>query len=132
MAVYPKTKRIERPMFVVTDYAHSKNGILRYRVKDVNHKSKTAGKVGYITANRHFVTKVYYGSLPSSKRITVIATKGVNAYRNKNLTKRVTHYKKGRHLQVKKIVTHNLTTRYQLTNGNYVTGNKKLIIQDND
>lgn len=132
LAVYPKTKRIERPMFVVTDYAHSKNGILRYRVKDVNHKSKTAGKVGYITANRHFVTKVYYGSLPSSKRITVIATKGVNAYRNKNLTKRVTHYKKGRHLQVKKIVTHNLTTRYQLTNGNYVTGNKKLIIQDND
>ncbi|WP_404819111.1 DUF5776 domain-containing protein [Lentilactobacillus parakefiri] len=29
------------------------------------------------------------------------------------------------------MVKHNLTTRYQLTNGYYVTANKKLIIQGN-
>lgn len=118
-------------MFVVTDYARSKGGALRYKVRDVNHGSKTAGKVGYITANRKFVVPVYYKSVPKNKKITVISKRGVHAYRNANLTKYVKHYKKGVRLTVKKIVKHNLTTRYQLTNGNYVTANKKLVIQGN-
>lgn len=45
---YPKTKRVNRPMFVVTDYARSNGGALRYKVRDVNHKSKTAGKTGIL------------------------------------------------------------------------------------
>ncbi|WP_050806227.1 DUF5776 domain-containing protein [Lentilactobacillus kisonensis] len=131
IANYRKVKRINRPMFVVTDYARSKAGVLRYKVRDVNHKSKTAGKVGYITANRKFVVTAYYASMPKNKRITVIAKKGVNAYRQANLTKKVTHYKAGTRLKVKKLVKHNLTTRYQLTNGQFVTANKKLVIQGN-
>lgn len=115
----------------MTDYARSKAGVLRYKVRDVNHKSKTAGKVGYITANRKFVVTAYYASMPKNKRITVIAKKGVNAYRQANLTKKVTHYKAGTRLKVKKLVKHNLTTRYQLTNGQFVTANKKLVIQGN-
>lgn len=131
IATYPKGKRVNRPMFVVTDYARSKGGTLRYKVRDVNHHSKTAGKVGYITANNKYVVPVYYASMPKNKKVTIISKKGVNAYRNVNLTKKVKHYKKGAHLKVKKIVKHNLTSRYVLSNGDYMTGNKKLVIQGN-
>ncbi|KRK87027.1 DUF5776 domain-containing protein [Lentilactobacillus sunkii] len=128
IAKYPKAKRVNRPMFVVTDYARSNGGALRYKVKDVNHHSKTAGKVGYITANRKSVEKVYYASMPKNKKMTVISKKGVNVYKNANLTKKVKNYKTGSHLKVKKIVKHNLTTRYELSNGYYMTANKKLVI----
>lgn len=129
IATYPKQKRINRPMFVVTGYARSNDVTLRYKVRDVNHHSKTAGKRGYITANRKYVVRVYYQSVPKKKMITVINPKGVHAYKNKNLTKQIKHFKKGSHLRVKKIVKWNLTTRYQLTDGTYVTANKKLVIQ---
>ena len=129
IATYPKQKRIDRPMFVVTGYVRSNGGALRYKVRDVNHHSKTAGKRGYITANRKYVTRVYYQTVPKKKLITVINPKGVHAYKNKNLTKQIKHFKKGSHLRVKKIVKWNLTTRYQLTDGTYVTANKKLVIQ---
>lgn len=129
LAKYPKVKRVNRPMFVVTDYARSTNGALRYKVRDVNHGSKTAGKVGYITANSKFVVPVYYQSVPKSQKLTIINKRGVNAYRNVNLTQKVKHYRKGTHLTVKKIVKYRLTTRYQLSNGDYVTANKKLVIQ---
>ncbi|MEE8825443.1 hypothetical protein LASUN_02810 [Lentilactobacillus sunkii] len=128
IAKYPKVKRVNRPMFVVTDYARSNGGALRYKVKDVNHHSKTAGKVGYITASRKSVEEVYYASMPKNKKVTVISKKGVNVYQNANLTKKVKNYKTGSHLKVKKIVKHNLTTRYELSNGYYITANKKLVI----
>lgn len=126
---YPKAKRVNRPMFVVTDYARSTNGVLHYKVRDVNHGSKTAGKVGYITADSKFVVPVYYQSMPKNKKIIIINKKGVNAYKDANLTKRVKNYKKGTRLTVKKIVKHNLASRYQLSNGDYMTANKKLIVQ---
>lgn len=131
LAKYPKTKRVNRPMFVVTDYARSKAGVLRYKVRDVNHGSKTAGKVGYITASQKFVVPVYYQTVPKTKKLTVLSRQGVNAYRNVNLTKPVKHFKKGARLMVKKLDKHNLTTRYQLSNGSYVTANKKLVIEGN-
>lgn len=129
MAYYPKVKRVNRHMFVVLGYDRSNGGALRYKVRDVNHGKKTAGKVGYITANRKYVVNVYYKGMPKSNKITVISKKGVHSYTNKNLTGRTGTYKKGTHLRVKDIVKHNLTTRYQLTNGDYVTANKKLVIQ---
>ncbi|EHO52912.1 bacterial group 3 Ig-like protein [Lentilactobacillus kisonensis F0435] len=128
---YPKAKRVNRPMFVVTGYARSNSGTLRYKVRDVNHGKKTANKVGYITASRKYVVNVYYKTMPKNKKITVINKKGVNTYKNANLTKKVKNYKKGTHLRVKKIVKHHLTTRYQLSNGTYLTANKKLVIQGN-
>ncbi|GHP13749.1 hypothetical protein YK48G_11740 [Lentilactobacillus fungorum] len=127
-AVYPKQNRTRRPMFVVTDYAKSTNGTLRYKVRDINYGTKTAGKVGYITANAQYVVKAYNTVLPKSKRVMVISNKGVNAYRNVSLTKKAKHYKKGAILKVKKISQHNQTTRYELTNGYFITANKKLII----
>jgi hypothetical protein len=131
LAWYPKQKRINRPMFVVTVYARSANGTLRYKVRDVNHGAKTAGKIGYITTNKKYVVPVYYASLPKNNKITVIAKKGVNAYKAKSLTGKLKHYKTGTRLTIKKLVKHNLTTRYQLTNGSFVTANKKLIIAGN-
>ena len=62
----------------------------------------------------------------------MIAKKGGNAYRTASLTGKSNHYKKGARLHVKRLVKHNLTTRYQLTNGHYVTANKKFVIQGND
>ncbi|MCV3739929.1 DUF5776 domain-containing protein [Lentilactobacillus hilgardii] len=131
IAWYPKQKRINRPMFVVTGYKRTSNGTLRYKVRDVNHGRKTAGKKGYITASRKYVVSVYYASVPKSKKITVIAKKGINTYKSANLTGKAKHYKKGVRLTVKRLVKHNLTTRYQLSNGKYVTANKKLIIAGN-
>jgi hypothetical protein len=128
IAWYPKQKRINRPMFVVTGYARSANGTLRYQVRDVNHGHKTAGKTGYVTASRKYVIPVYYASLPKSKKITVISKKGIYAYKSVKLTGKSKHYKKGIRLTVKKLVKHNLTTRYQLSNGWYATTNKKLVI----
>lgn len=128
---YPKQKRISRPMFIVTGYARSANGALRYKVRDVNHTRRTFGKVGYVTANDSYVKPAYYQTLPKSRRVTVIATKGVNAYRTRNLTGKVSHYKRGRQLQVKKLVKSGLTTRYQLATGRYISGNKLLVIHQN-
>ncbi|NLR10483.1 MULTISPECIES: DUF5776 domain-containing protein [Lactobacillaceae] len=122
---YAKKSRINRPMFVVTGYAKSKNGAARYHVKDVNHHSKTAGKTGYVTANAKYTSRVYYAT--KQKTITVINPKGVNAYSKKNLTHKKAHYRQGQVLKVKKIVNQNLTTRFVLSNGRYVTANKLLV-----
>ncbi|MBT9671370.1 hypothetical protein GPK34_04885 [Secundilactobacillus kimchicus] len=123
---YVKKPRINRPMFVVIGYAYSKDGRLRYKVRDVNHLSSTAGKVGYITANTDYVVPVYYQSTPA--KITVINPTGVNAYRNVNLTGKNKNYKQGTVLTVKRIVHHNLTTRFVLSDGSYITANRKLVI----
>jgi surface protein len=122
---YTKKPRIYRPMFVVTGYSRDSNGRLRYQVRDVNHTSKTDGKTGYITASQAYVRPVYYATKHAT--VTVINPRGVVAYRKANLTKRVKNYRQGTVLHVKGIVTHNLTTRYVLTNGDYITANRKLV-----
>ncbi|WP_057877506.1 DUF5776 domain-containing protein [Levilactobacillus paucivorans] len=123
---YRKQKRTNRPMFVVTGNAKSKQGYRRYKVRDVNHHSKTAGKTGYITAKSAYVSSVYYAK--KQNKVKVLNAKGVNAYKQKSLKGKVRHYKKGQTLKVKKIVSYKKTTRFQLTNGKYVTANKKLVI----
>lgn len=107
-AGYSRKPRVYRPMFVVTGYSHSKNGRLRYQVRDVNHLTKNKGKKGYITAQWAYVRPVYYQS--SHKTLTVINPRGVNAYTNVNLTGKVRNYKQGTVLHVTKFVKHNLTT----------------------
>ncbi|EEI71772.1 BspA family leucine-rich repeat surface protein [Lentilactobacillus hilgardii] len=124
-AWYTKKPRVYRPMFVVTGYKRAANGALRYRVRDVNHTSKTNGKTGYITASQKYVRPVYYATKHST--VTVINPRGVNAYRKANLTKKARSYRQGTVLHVKRIVSHNLTTRYVLTNGDYITANRKLV-----
>ncbi|MFD1454571.1 DUF5776 domain-containing protein [Levilactobacillus lanxiensis] len=124
-AWYAKQPRIYRPMFEVTGYAQSTKGTPRYLVKDVNHESKTYGKTGYVTTKSAFVQSVYYQQKLS--KITVIAPNGVNAYKNKDLSRQTKHYRQGQTLAVVRKVIHNLTTRYVLKDGHYITANRKLV-----
>jgi len=124
-AWYTKQPRIYRPMFEVVGYAQSTKGTPRYLVKDVNHESKTYGKTGYVTTKSAFVQSAYYQQKPA--KITIIAPGGVNAYKSKNLSRRTKHYRQGQTLTVVQKVTHNLTTRYVLKDGRYITANRKLV-----
>lgn len=121
-AHYAPKSRINRPMFKVVGFATSKNGVKRYRVKDLNGRRVT----GYITTRTDYVAPVYYAG--KQRQLTVINPKGLNGYAKKNLTGKRAHYRQGQVLRVKRIVNHNLTTRFILGNGQYVSGNKKLVI----
>jgi len=122
MTHYAKKSRINRPMFKVIDFAASRNGLKRYRVKDLNGK----GTTGYITARSTYVKSVYYVNKP--KQLTVINPRGLNGYAQKNLSGKRAHYKQGQVLRIKRVVTHNLTTRFVLSNSAYISANKKLVI----
>ncbi|MCY9806017.1 DUF5776 domain-containing protein [Lentilactobacillus senioris] len=122
---YAKKGRMNRPMFVVIGYARSNRGLVRYKVRDVNRNSKTFGQTGYITTKTSRVVPVYYRAQP--KYVMVINASGVNAYCQKNLTGKVANYRQGTQLRVVELVEHNLTTRFKLSNGKYITANKKLV-----
>lgn len=126
IAKYPKAKRTQRPIFVVTGQTYSSAGRLRYAVRDVNHGSATYGKTGYITAKTSFVTAAYYQKAVG--QVKVINAKGINTYRNQNLTQKVTHVARGKVLKVTGITHYRRTTRLQLANGQYITGNKTLVM----
>ncbi len=120
VATYPKTKRTNRPMFKVIGYARSKSGLLRYQVKDA------AGKTGYITAKSAFVAPVYYQK--SVKRIKVLNKQGINRYQDLKLSKAEKHVRVGQTLKVVGLKHYHLTTRFELSNGQFVSANKKLVI----
>ncbi|WP_157054349.1 DUF5776 domain-containing protein [Levilactobacillus paucivorans] len=123
---YAKQIRTKRPQFIVIGYARNKAGILRYKVRDINRKSKTFKQRGYITTDVADVSNNYY--LKNPKTVLVIGTKGVNAYTHINLTgKARRHFKHGSILKVKALKTYHLTTRLVLNNGQYVTANKTLV-----
>lgn len=121
---YSKQSRTNRPQFTVTGYARSKNGILRYRVRDVHNAKLT----GYITANSAYVTNTYYQSNP--KTIKVLSRHGINAYGQVNLKgKALKHYARGTSLKVKAVKSYHLTNRFVLPNGHYISANKTLVIK---
>ncbi|MGX6428069.1 DUF5776 domain-containing protein [Levilactobacillus yonginensis] len=125
---YTKESRTKRPQFVVTGYAQSKNGTLRYKVRDVNHTKATDKLRGYITANNAYVESTYYQSTP--KRIKVLSRHGLNAYKTASLTgKSQRHYTRGTVLKVKAVKSYHLTNRFVLPNGHYVSANKVLVIK---
>ncbi|WP_261810610.1 DUF5776 domain-containing protein [Levilactobacillus humaensis] len=125
---YTKQTRTKRPQFVVIGYARNKAGILRYKVRDVNRRSKTFKQRGYITTNATDVSNTYY--LKNPRTVRVIGAKGVNAYTHINLSgKDRRHFKHGSILKVKALKTYHLTTRLLLNNGQYVTANKTLVLR---
>jgi len=127
---YPKQARVNRPEFVIKGFAHSKSGQLRYKVQQYNPYTGKyiAGTTGYITASNKYIVKVYYQGLPNSKQIKVINKTGVKAYKTLTLKNEVKHYNKNTILKVTGIKHHKYTTRYRLTNGTYITTNKKFVI----
>ncbi|MFC6288716.1 MucBP domain-containing protein [Levilactobacillus angrenensis] len=122
---YLQKPRTKWPMFIVTSESISNQGHLRYHVRDVNHGSKTFGKTGYITAKAQYVVSTYYERVPQT--VKVLRTSGLNSYRQAGLKKRVHHSRSKQVLKVKKLVHYHRTTRFQLTNGQYVSANKKLV-----
>lgn len=121
---YSKQSRTNRPQFTVTGYARSKNGVLRYRVRDVHNTKLT----GYITANSAYVTNTYYHSNP--KTIRVLSRHGINAYGQVGLKgKALKHYARGTSLKIKAVKSYHLTNRFVLPNGHYISANKTLVIK---
>lgn len=124
---YGRQSRTKRPMFVVTGLARSKAGHLRYRVRDVNHHSRTAGMSGYLTTRSPWVTSVYYQQMMGSVR--VLNPQGINVYRRRSLRGKRVHIRRGRLIKVSRIVSYHRAMRFELRQGGYVTANKKLVIR---
>lgn len=109
---YAKTSRSQAPVLTVLGltFAH---GQWWYHVKG-----------GYILTSA--VTNLYYQH--ATKRLK--ALHGLYEYTGKHLKRaqRRTHIKKGQTLKVKRLVKVGNITRYQLTNGRYITANKQFIM----
>ena len=116
---FAKAKRTNRPVFKVI----AKQGQV-YKV--ISYNKGTYKKVGYV--NKANLANLYYSSGNyHSNGVYVIDQKGINSYSKLNLKSKVKHYKFGNKLIVNKLVKKGLVYRFQLTNGNYITANKKLI-----
>lgn len=118
---YKKRARINRPMFLVISQQMNKQGHAIYRVKDMN-----SGKTGYTLSGSKYFAHAYYSAKVT--RIKVINPKGINEYGKVNLTSKKRHVKKNASLSVRKVVNYGRSNRMQLTNGRYITANKKLIL----
>ena len=116
---FAKAKRTNRPVFKVI----GKQG-QAYKV--ISYNKGTYKKVGYV--NKASLTNLYYNSSNyRSNGVYVIDQKGINSYSKLNLKSKVKQYKFGDKLIVNKLIKKGLAYRFQLTNGNYITANKKLI-----
>lgn len=118
LKTYRKVARHKAKTFKVLGVAYSQNGVKRYKV---------AG--GYVMAHKDYVANAHYQSVPKSKRVKVISTKGVYKYKDAKLTKRATtsHVKRAKMLKVAKLVKQGNLTRYQLSDGSYISTNKTLV-----
>ncbi|KRL98287.1 DUF5776 domain-containing protein [Levilactobacillus hammesii] len=125
LAWFAKKPQMKQPTFTVIGTDTSTAGHARYHVRDTNPASSTDGQTGYITANAAYVTHTYYQSAPPV--VTVINPGGVKGYGTAALTQPQTAYRQGAQLTVRKVVTHNQTTRFLLNNGHYVSANKHFV-----
>ncbi|MFC6261819.1 phosphodiester glycosidase family protein [Levilactobacillus fujinensis] len=124
LIAYRQQAQMHQPQFKVLGMAKSKAGHLRYHVRDMNKKSKSYGKTGYITASSKYVQSAEYTK--AVKLVTVINAKGLNAYSNGKLAgKTKHHYHQGQVLNVKRIVRQNGKYRFQLANKQYISANKQ-------
>lgn len=108
--------RTTAPTFTVIGKAKSNNGVTRYKLSNGN----------YITASSKYVGPLYWQG--NHSKLYVINKHGLYEYRDANLSKKsqVKHLKLGQLVKTQKLVKHGSTTRFQLTNGHYISGNKKL------
>ncbi|GAD16946.1 DUF5776 domain-containing protein [Lentilactobacillus otakiensis] len=118
---YKKQHRTNRPMFLVLRQVTSKQGHAVYRVKDMK-----SGKTGYMLSARKYLTGAYYSAKVT--RVKVINPKGINESNYLDLTNKKQHVKKNKSLSVQKVVGYGHTTRLLLTNGRYISANKKLVM----
>lgn len=115
MKHYKDKNRVYAPIFTVVGEAKSSAGRLRYKLSNGH----------YITANEVNVNNLYWQS--NYKKLYVIHPLGTYEYKTATFSKknRVKLHHQNEQLVVKKVIKHGLTTRYQLANGNYISGNKQ-------
>ncbi|MGF2384877.1 DUF5776 domain-containing protein [Lentilactobacillus otakiensis] len=118
---YKKQHRTNRPMFLVLRQTTNKQGHAVYRVKDMK-----SGKTGYMLSAHKYLTNAYYSAKVT--RVKVINPKGINESNYLDLTNKKQHIKKNKSLAVREVVGYGHTTRLLLTNGSYISANKKLVI----
>ncbi len=113
---YVAKKRVYAPIFTVQKVVKNQNGRTRYQLTNGN----------YITANQENVNYLYWQG-KYYQQLHVIHPYGTYEYKSKTFAKknRVKLHHQGETLKVKRVVQNGLTTRYQLTNGNYISGNKQ-------
>lgn len=120
---FRKQPQMYQPQFEVLGTTLAKNGRLRFHVRDINRKSKTHHKTGYITASKSYVQSAEYTKFV--KNVTVISTRGLNAYKSVKLLGKIKkHYHQGQVLRIKHLIHHGKSLVFQLTNGSYISANK--------
>ncbi|MGX6428503.1 MucBP domain-containing protein [Levilactobacillus yonginensis] len=110
--------RIKAKTFKVVGTTKSAQGRTRYQLADGT----------YVTAKTNFVANLYWQGKHYQK-LVVFNPKGTYEYQQATFShaKRVKHLKQGTVVHVKRLVRRGVMTRYQLTNGTYVTGNKQWV-----
>lgn len=119
---YAKRTRTQRPTFTVLKQLTNRQGVKVYYV--VN---RISDRKGYISASNHYTTNAYYQT--RGRKIKVISHYGLTSYQQAGLQTKKKHYRFGTTLTVKRIVKRGLTTRFQLADGSYVSGNKTLVLR---
>lgn len=78
----------------------------------------------WVTANKDYVNNLYYTTKGDVKRVKSVG--GTGRYSDVSLKRKylVDKFPKGTDFDVKKVVTYGHTTRLQLANGLYISGNK--------
>lgn len=112
---YAKKAKAYAPIFSVVKTVTSKAGNQRYELADGT----------YITANADYVGKLYWSG--HYNKLFVTNPKGTNVYSSTTFTNKVRHLKQGAAVAVTKVVKQGLTTRYELADGTYITGNKQWV-----
>jgi len=112
---HAKKVKAHAPVFTVVGKTTASNGAARYKLSDGTH----------ITASSKYVGKLYWNG--SYKKLHVTNPKGINTYKTNALSGKVKHVKQGATVAVKQISKKNGMTRYQLANGKYISGSKKLV-----
>ncbi|KRM42360.1 DUF7594 domain-containing protein [Lentilactobacillus parafarraginis] len=113
----PKESLIKAKTLKVVAVATNVNDVKRYKLSN--------GR--YITANGKYVVKLYLQAM--HQKLQVINPKGTWTHSKIKFTKKnaAHHFKKSSVIKAKKLVKFGDTTRYQLKNGNYVTGSKQFV-----
>lgn len=90
--------------------------------KDLKDKRFQLTNGLWITANKSYVNNLYY--TPSGKVKTVQSVKGTGRYKDVALKDKVDSFPKGTKFDIEKVVKYGHTSRLQLGNGMYISGNK--------
>lgn len=113
---YAKKAKMYAPTFTVVDTVKSDVGNLRYQLADGT----------YITAQPSYVANDYWQGKHYTQ-LYVTNPKGINTYGTTTFKNQLSHLKQNQAVTVTQVVKKGTMTRYELTDGTYITGNKQFV-----